>query len=113
MNSTNWGGLNAHKIKRGTNNSNGKGKFNKVRQNNNAWNKIKPKIVALVKSTATKAKEEAEKDDEMTAQICESLISFSNCNKPQKSNGGPNNDAMVLEMKLRTIINNHERAALS
>ena len=36
--------------------------------------------MALVKSMETKAKEEAENDDEMTAQICEALISFSNVN---------------------------------
>ena len=109
----NWGGPNAHRIKKGTNNANGNGKFNKGRQNNNAWNKIKPKVLSLIKDMATKAKEEEEKDDVMTAQICEALISFSNGNNPPKANGVPKNDAMVLSMKLRDIIKNHDKADLS
>ena len=91
----NRGGPSAHKSKKGTKNDNGKGKFKTGRHNNNAWNKLKPKVVALVEATATKAKDETEKDDGITTQICEALISFSNGNNPPKANGGPNNDAMV------------------
>ena len=79
-NGTNQEGPNAHKSKKGAKNANGKGKFKKGRQNNNDWNKLKPKVVALVKAKANKAKEEAEKDDIITAHICEALISFSNVN---------------------------------
>ena len=92
----NWGGSNAHKIKKGTKNVNGKGKFKKGRQNNKAWNKLKPKVLELVKSTAKKAKEEAENYYGKNDQICEALISFSNFNKPPKADGGPKNDAMLL-----------------
>ena len=56
-NGTNWGGPNAHKSKKGTNNANVKGKSNKVIQNNNYWNKLKPKVVESVKATETKSKE--------------------------------------------------------
>ena len=49
----------------------------------------------------------------MTAQICEALISFSSGNNLPKANGGPKNDAMVSEMKLRAIIKNKEKADLS
>ena len=56
--------------------------------------------MALVKATAKKEKEEAENYDGITAQICEALISFSNGNKPPKTNGVPKNDAVVSEMKL-------------
>ena len=112
-NGTNWGVPNAHKSKKGTNNANGKVKFKKGIQNNNSWNKLKPKVVALVKATATNAKEEAEKDDGTTAQICEALISFSNGNNTPKANGGPKNGAMVSEMKLRAIIKNNERSDIS
>ena len=69
--------------------------------------------MVLVKAKATKAKEEAEKDYGMTAQICEALISFSNSNNPLKANGGQKNDAMVLSVKLRAIIKNHEIADIS
>ena len=110
---TNQGGPNAQKIKKWTKDYNGKGKFKKGRQNNNAWNKLKPKVLELVKSTETRAKEDVEKDDVMTARICEALISFSSGNKPPKTNGGPKNDAMVSEMKLRAIIKNHEKEGLS
>ena len=69
--------------------------------------------MTLVKATAKKAKDKAKKYYGMTTKICEALISFSNGNKPPKENGGPKNDAMVLAMKLRAIIKNHERAYLS
>ena len=69
--------------------------------------------MTLVKNTAMKAREEEEKDDGMTAQICEALISFSNSNNPLKANGGQKNDAMVLSVKLRAIIKNHEIADIS
>ena len=72
--------------KKETNNANRKYKFKKGRQNNNAWNNLKPKVVALVKATATKAKKDAEKDDGINAKICEALITFSNGNKPPKAN---------------------------
>ena len=49
----------------------------------------------------------------MTAQICEALINFSNGNNPPKANIGLKNVAMVLAMKLRAIIKNHERAYIS
>ena len=96
MSGTNRGGPNAHKNKTGTKDTNGKVKFNKLIQNNNAWNKLKPKFMALVKATATKAKEEAENYYEMNDQICEALIIFINVNNPPKANVGPKNDAMVL-----------------
>ena len=50
-NGRNQGQANAHKSKKGTKNSNGKGKFKKGRQNKNVSNKHKPKVVALVKAT--------------------------------------------------------------
>ena len=112
-NGTNRGGPNSHKSKKGTKNANEKCNFKKVRQNNNAWNKLKTKVVALVKATATRVKEEAENDDGMTAQIYETLISFSNGNNPPKANGGPKNDAIVSEIKLQVIIMNDEKADLS
>ena len=112
-NGTNQGGPNYHKSKKVTNNSNGKGKFKKVIHNNNAWSKLEPKDVTLVKATAKKAKDKAKKYYGMTTKICEALISFSNGNKPPKENGGPKNDAMVLAMKLRAIIKIHEKAYLS
>ena len=107
-----WG-LNVHKSKKGINNANGKGKFKKGRQNNNSWNKLKPKNVALVKATSTKSKEDPEKDYGITAQICEALTSFSNGNNPPKANGGPKNDAMILAMKIRYIKKNNKIADLS
>ena len=69
--------------------------------------------MALVKSMETKAKEEAENDDEMTAQICEALISFSNVNTPPKANGSPKKNIMDSEMILRAIVRNNETSDLS
>ena len=50
MNGTNREEPNAHKSKKVTKNANGKGKSKKGRHNNNAWNKLKPKVVELFKS---------------------------------------------------------------
>ena len=66
-NGMNRGGTNAHKSKKVTKNANGKVKFKKGKQNNNDLNKLKPKDVALVRSKETKAKEEVENYDGMTA----------------------------------------------
>ena len=55
-NGTNRGGLNSHKSKKGTKNANAKGNFNKRRHKNNAWNKLKPKVLLLFKAAEIKAK---------------------------------------------------------
>ena len=109
-NGTNRGGPNSHKSKKGTKNANGKGKLKKGRQNNNAWNKLKTKVVALVKATATKAKEETENDDGMTAQIYKKLISFSNGNNPPQGEwrskelrNGFGNETSSYHQELREI----------
>ena len=53
-NGTNRGGLNSQKSKKGTKNANGKGKFKKGKESNNAWNKLKRKVAASFKVTAKK-----------------------------------------------------------
>ena len=55
-NGTNRGGTNSHKSKKGTKNANAKGNFNKRRHKNNAWNKLKPKVLLLFKAAEIKAK---------------------------------------------------------
>ena len=69
-------------------------------QPNMRFNQVINNFIIQPKPTGKKSKEEAEKDDLMTAQICEALISFSNGNKPPKANRGTKNDAMVSQMKL-------------